>query len=131
MMDCLRSYTLNNGLLVNVINKTSRYFGEYFTVFLELISEIPVKREYFSTDVDFMDACSLLGEKQLYVRQIKKHGVYEKDINAIIEEALKYFEEHSLPYLNHEQFLRKFIIKRFKEEKRKVEIKKLRDKISE
>lgn len=130
-MDCLRSYSLDNGLAVNIINKTYRYFGGYFTVFLELISEIPVKREYFASDEDFENALSLLGEKQIYCKEIKRHGVYEEDINSVIDVTIKYFEENSLPYLNKDQFLKKFILKRFKEEHRKAEIRKLRDKITE
>lgn len=130
-MDCLRSYSLDNGLAVNIINKTYRYFGSYFTVFLELISEIPVKREYFASDEDFENALSLLGEKQIYCKEIKRHSVYEEDISNVIDVTIRYFEENSLPYLNKDQFLKKFILKRFKEEQRKAEIRKLRDKITE
>lgn len=130
-MNIIKKYTLSNGLIIDVFDKTFCYFGEYFTVVLDFFSEIAVKEEYFGNSLEFDTASKLLGKKQNYIRTIKREGVYQTEIDKIKSELIHYFEEHSLDYLKKESFAKKFILKRFKEEQRKSEIKKLRSKLVE
>lgn len=125
-MNLLKKYLLENGLEVKVFDKTYRYFADYFTVLLELKAEVEVREDYFDTNDMFKRAKSLLGEKQNYIRELKREGVYEKDVENVKEELLSNFERHSINYLSRSSFLKKFILKRLKEEERKAEIERLR-----
>lgn len=126
-----KTYNLKNGLTIIIYDRTFLYFGTYYTVFFELVAEVPVKTEYFDNEKDFDEALVLLGDKQYYRREIKKEGVYQEELSKAKEEVLKYLEEHSLNYLGKTTFLEKFIKQRWREEKRKKEIELLREKIVE
>ncbi len=75
-----KKYNLKNALTVVIRDRTYRYFGGYFTVFLELVAAVPVKESYFNTKEEFEEALSLLGEKQKYRKELKKQGVYESNL---------------------------------------------------
>lgn len=129
-MNIIKHYSLSNGLEISIVDRTFRYFGNYFTVFLELEAKVAVKKEYFENSDEFDNAVKLIGREQVYKREIKRQGVVEEELGKIKDEVIKYFEEHSISYLEKETFLKKFIFKRIKEEQRKAEIRKLRDKIA-
>lgn len=127
----IKEFILENRLKVKIFDTTFRYFGGYFTVQLKLMSAVTVMEEYFDVQEEFINAKKLLGEYQYYERNIERRGVFEKDLDNVKAELMSFFEENSIPYLKSPNFLKKFILKRYKEMLRREEIKRLRDKVIE
>lgn len=130
-MNVLRRYELENGLTVYVYDETSRYFCNYFNVSLKLTASIEIVKNIFDCDEIFIEIKELLGDKVKYVRTINKNAVLEDELERVKELIINDFEQNCLPYLSKSSFIKKFILKKFREKKREQEIERLRKELSE
>jgi hypothetical protein len=131
-MTKLKEYKLSNGLTVEILDKTYRYFGDYFFVELELNVCVTVAKNMFDTEDVYTEARGILkNDKPVYKRALTQRGVYEKDMDAAKEKLIKFFEENSLPYLEKPEFPKKFVFGKLKEAKKKLDIQSLREKLGE
>jgi len=128
-LQVLKEYNLKNGLVLKLIDKTYRYFGEYFFIELEAVCEIPSSL----LDIDKLpeEFIPLIPEKLTFKKSLSKKGVYETQLEDEKRFLIENFEKNSLPYLNSESFPYKFYEKELKNIKRKKEIEELRRKLSE
>ncbi|MCX7771193.1 MAG: hypothetical protein N2202_08980 [Proteobacteria bacterium] len=130
MSKILKEYHLSNNLKVTIFDETTRYFCNYFNVILELRVPINIDESLFEEKTEFEEVCNLLGKKLIYSKIITKNAVIETELDKVKEMVIKDFEKNSLPYLEKNSFIRKFILKKLKEKKRELEIERLRRELS-
>lgn len=131
IMSTIREYTLENGLHVRIGDRTTRYFGEYHTVEMELEAFIKTDASLFHTPQEYEKIRYLAGDGFWYRRTLKQRGVYETDLDEIKAMLIYEFEANSLPYLRKQSFLRKFILINVVKKQRALEIERLRSKFNE
>ena len=106
--DTLHKIPLENGLVLEVREKSRRYFGDYFTVNVEIECRVPVDRRFFDDDSSF-EAASRVGKPVSYRRTLRRSGVPSSLVAATKEELFMNFKETALSYLSSQQFPRKMI----------------------
>lgn len=99
--DLIRQIALENGLTVNVFDKTQRYFGDYHHVRLEIVCEVPVPED---------DPAVSFGARSCrYTCDLRRMGVPSADVPAVIEELLSGFSATTLAYLSSPSFPERFV----------------------
>jgi hypothetical protein len=116
----IRSFSLDNKLLIHVYDKTKRYYEGFHLVKLEIVSEVPLVAEYFQNGTDFSEAIKLLGEKVVYRRTIERMGVPYMEIGEAQQRLLQNFETNSLPYFELADFPQKIVFSELTRERKKA-----------
>jgi hypothetical protein len=114
----MRSWHLANGLIVEVVDDTVNYYGDYYNVKLTIKSRVAVKSEYLAPlgqNPHFEKITGMLGPVAEYRREIVKAGVSGKELLASKNHLVDRFEENALVYFEREDFPEKFVRKRFAE----------------
>jgi hypothetical protein len=114
----MRSWHLANGLIVEVVDDTINYYGDYYNVKLTIKSRIAVKSEYLvplAQNPHFEKIAGMLGPVAEYRREIVKAGVPGKELLASKNHLVDKFEENALVYFEREDFPEKFVRRRFAE----------------
>lgn len=118
MSTIVRSWSLANGLTVEVEDDTVNYYGDYYNVRLIIRCPVAVKREHLESSKEnphFDRVVALLGSLAEYRREIVKAGVAGRDVAGVKEYLLQQFEDNALPYFEHEVFPERLVQKRFVE----------------
>lgn len=100
---------LANGLILTITDRTRRYFGDYFTVRLDIDCPIAVDRAFFPDEESFQRASALLRKPLRYSRTLQRSGIASAEVETVREELLRHFRENSLAYLSSPLFIRKLI----------------------
>src|SRR4051794_3678728 len=101
MMDTVvRLRKLDNGLTLEICDRTRRYFGDYFTIKLDLECLVPLDRSFFDDDASYEEAASRVKGPVAFRRTIERRGVPSASITAAREELLRNFEENALRYIS-------------------------------
>lgn len=118
MNPLLKTIPLNNGLTLLFRDETRRYFGDFYTVKVDISCEVPLSEKFFGDQSEFLLAVRLLGEKVLHHRLVVQSGVPSTGIERARENIIINFEAHSLPYLSTADFPRKLVLSKFKKAKK-------------
>jgi len=110
MKNPIRELPLPNGLTVSFYDYTSRYFGDFHRVKMEIICKVPVSAEYFQDRRVFDDARSLLSDEVVYRHNVEQMGVPTTEIETVLQRLMTNFIEHSLPYFASVQFPGKIVL---------------------
>jgi hypothetical protein len=110
MKNLIRELPLPNGLTVSFFDHTSRYFGDFHRVKMEIICNVPVFAEYFEDRSAFDDAKALLSDEVVYKHCVEQMGVPSTEIERVLQRIMTNFIEHSLPYFESAQFPRKMVL---------------------
>lgn len=94
----IRDIPLPTGLTVSFHDQTSRYFGDYYLVKLEIVCKVPVLAGYFTEQGEYDEAGSLLGDEVVYRRSMEQMGVPSTEIERVLNRLMADFEKNSLPY---------------------------------
>jgi hypothetical protein len=112
----MRTWHLANGLVVEVLDETVNYYGDYYNVKLTIICPVAVGTgdlEDLEGTPRFGEVKALLGPSVEYRREIIKAGVAGKDLVVLKNRLVDAFEETALPYFEREDFAAKLVKKRF------------------
>ncbi len=104
----ISSYDIVGGLQAVVSDDTCHYFGGYYQVKLRVSVEVGLSEGWFDSLNTYRDALSRLGERVTFTRTFEKLGVPEQEIGSVRENLLNAFEANLLPYLNRDDFARRF-----------------------
>ena len=110
MKNPIRELPLPNGLTVFFFDHTSRYFGDFHRVKMEIVCKVPVFAVYFEDRRAFDDARSLLSDEVVYKQSVEQMGVPSTEIERVLQRLMTNFIEHSLPYFASAQFPRKMVL---------------------
>lgn len=99
MAACIDTFFLVNGLEFTVFDRTRPYYGDYHRVLLEVVCDVPLHRDFFVSDDDFIDGRHLLGESVRYCRILEKMAVPFSDLQAVRDDLLARFRSQAECYL--------------------------------
>lgn len=106
----IREISLENGLTIRFIDRTHRYYGDFYRVVIEIACDVPLREEYFDNPEEFEAVRKLVGEPQRYRRHLEQMGVPSTEIDRVIDRLIAHFSAHSLPYFNSPYFPRKMFL---------------------
>ena len=109
----VRTITLENGLTINIYDRTKRYYEAFYLVKLEVICEVPLHIDFFATESDFLEAKKLLGDFVVYRRTLEHMGVPSSELDNSKKSLLRNFERNSIPYFAAAHFPQKIVVSEF------------------
>ncbi len=116
----VREHQLPNGLTVTFLDRTRRYYGDFYLVKLEIVCHVPIVPAHFQTEEEYSQALSLLGDEVVYRRTVEQMGVPSTEIERVTGRLMSDFEEHSLPYFSTATFPRKLVVAELGKMKKKM-----------
>jgi hypothetical protein len=124
MQDVLRSDLLANGLRVEFIDASNRYFGDYHRLRIEVRCRIAVTPQLFAAAADpgaeADRARRLLGDHILWVRHLERMGVAGSDLTTTRQEMIESFVRSSFSYLQSQQFASRYVAIQLTERQNRV-----------
>jgi len=113
MKHLIRSVRLDNGLVVEFLDRSNRYFGDYHRIYLEVCCRIPLTIELFRDSADaagkLQDAIGLFGAEALFSRTLEKMGVAGEEVERTRAALIENFMRSTLPYLAAPAFPARFV----------------------
>jgi len=120
-MDILiRTIPLDNGLKLNVYDRTKRYYEAFYLVKLEVICEVPLQMDFFAAESDFLEAKKLLGDTVVYRRTLEHMGVASTELDNSKKSLLRNFEQNAIPYFAVADFPQKIVVSEFIRARKKL-----------
>jgi hypothetical protein len=119
----IKKIPLENGLIIYMYDHTRRYYGDFYRVKIEIVFEIPLTREYFENENEYVDAQKILGKSVSYRRFVEQMGVPSTGIERVQELLIQNFKENSIPYFSSFDFPRKFVLSHYDKSKKRFGIK--------
>ncbi len=125
-----KTLTLDNGLVLQVIDESSNYYADFWNLKVVIRGTVTVRPEYLQdispTNPAEREAKSTVGPEVEYYRELTQIGVREAELEEGISRLLQHFEENSLPYLQHPSFPESMVKKRWRELAKEVRDARLR-----
>lgn len=120
----LKRWTLENGLEVEVWDRSENYWADFWNLKVLVLAKGKVDPEWKKgyKDPCEEEALSEIGDELCYKREIVKVGIKEADLSKEREAVLKSFEANALPYLRHPDFPRRLFLRRLEEVSKKLRI---------
>ena len=109
MKNVIREIPLANGLTVQFVDATRRYFGDYHQVRVEISCEVPLSELLFDDPEACAAALTLLGAKVCYLKKIEHQGVPTLGTADAVQNVIQQFIDHSLSYFSSPGFPRRFV----------------------
>ncbi|WP_432822053.1 hypothetical protein [Trichloromonas sp.] len=113
MEHCLRTEHLANGVRVDFIDRSNRYFGDYHRLRVEVRCRIAVTPQLFAATADPCAEAdrvrSRLGDEVLWVRHLERMGVAGGDLEMVRSEMIDSFVKSSFSYLQSHEFPIRFV----------------------
>lgn len=113
----LKSVILENGLTLQFCDKSRIMVGDRWRIVIVAFLEISVKTAFIGETNDLSISLDeieeLLGESIYFEKKIERSFVDENEKDNTIKDIMESLFATLLPYLNHPQFCRQFIIKEF------------------
>ncbi len=113
----LKSYPLTNGLLVEILDDTRRYYADFHNVKITIRVKVPVREEWLAPFRDgphYAATVKRLLPGVTYVRKIVKAGIEGKRLAAVKEQVVDSFEKNALPYFERDDFPERYALERFR-----------------
>jgi hypothetical protein len=113
----LKNIELPDGITLGVWNLSRIAAGDRWFVRLEVVGDIPIKREYFDmikdADSAFAAAQKRFGSTMRYAYIRKRIFVDQKRKDDVFKELLTTFENNILPYMSKSDFWKKFVVSKY------------------
>lgn len=133
MAEVIRTWSLRNGLKLEVVDLSQNYYGGYWNVKLVVKGRVRVEPPYLDglmADPLAEEARRELGQEVEYRRELTRIGVAEEELEQAKGELLSYFEENALRYMQHEAFPQRFVRRRFEEVLKELRIRRLQEQMA-
>lgn len=113
MEDILRTDHLPNGVCVDFVDFSNRYFGDYHRLQIEVRCRITVTPQLFAASADPCAEAervrSRLGDEVLWVRRLERMGVAGDDLESVRNEMVESFVKSGFAYLKSHDFPVRFV----------------------
>jgi hypothetical protein len=111
--DTLRSVRLDNGLIIEIFDRSNRYFGDYHRVYVEARCRVVLHLDNFAGSADpaaeLQSARAVLGNEVVFVRKLEKMGVAGEAVERTRETLIGSFIRSSLSYMSTPAFPGRFV----------------------
>jgi len=108
METILRNDQLDNGVLLEFVEDSNRYFGDYYRLNIEVRCRIAIDAALFPHAVDPAGEArrvrGLLGEELTWTRRLERMGVATADLPVVRAELIESFATSTYPYLRSPEF---------------------------
>ena len=104
MKEPLRTIILGNGLVVRFFDRTGHYYGGFFHVAVVAECTVELRPEHFSSDLEFHDAVSHLGDTVTYEQRLERMGVRSEEVGKVRDILIERFLESARGYLTSPEF---------------------------
>jgi hypothetical protein len=115
-----RVLRLDNGLILEIYDRSNRYYGDYHRVHLEVRSRLPLDPPLFSDEDDPQQACrwarQRFGEELLETRILERMGVQGKEVGEVRDALVESFLTANLPYLRRADYPSRLVARRLAEQ---------------
>jgi hypothetical protein len=98
----METFEFSNGVVVEVLDKTSVLSGDLFMVHLEFSTVV----ELGAQDAELRHYCP--SGKLKMTRVIKKSAVHERDLHGVRADLKESFLNTNRPYMEHPKFISRF-----------------------
>ncbi len=105
----MKKCVLGDGVVAEIVDATTHYFGGYYHVKVEVHAELPLSSGEFEDSSCHEAARLLLGDPVLFVRELERMAVPGPDVETVRFQLVEAFEQTMLPYLSHPDFPGRFI----------------------
>lgn len=123
----LKRWTLKNGLELEALDLSENYWADFWNLRIQIVGRVKVDPSLIPFEDPLAEeALKALGDEVTYLREITKVGVREEELQQQRRKVLLTFEQNALPYLQHPDFPRRFLLRRFEETLKKMKIEKMR-----
>lgn len=116
---CIETLSLNDGLKLEIWDKSRVIAGDWWLVQLEGRIDVPLRIEFFDAVPEKERALSILeavlGPTLCYRFVRKQHFVDENLKDEVFQGFLERFKQDVLSYLRHPDFPRRFALTRYRE----------------
>ena len=120
MADLYRHIVLANGLAINFYDHTTRYYGDFHLVKLDLVCEIDLASLAGKINVSMEELTRFLGERVSYHRVLEQMGVPGTEIERVKERLVADFEQHSIAYFSTSSFPEKLVLAELRKARRRL-----------
>lgn len=117
-MELLRTEILANGLVVEFLDESNRYFGDYWRVKLEVRCRISVEAVFSSGEAQKEQALALLGKEAVFTRTLEKMGVSSAELENTRKGMVDHFLANAGAYLGSPEFPGRFVRQQLAEKKK-------------
>lgn len=117
-MKPFRTEVLPNGLTLDFVDGSNRYFGDYWRVALEVRCRIPLCHALPPDDPDIDQARALLGETLLFTRSLEKMGVAGEEVTSVRTAMVEHFLSSAGAYMATPVFPGSFVRQQLAEKRR-------------
>lgn len=113
----VETLSLNNGLKLQILDRSKIIAGDRWLVRLEAVVVIPLQEEYSGTlsEKEFSLLQKTLGHELHYRFFREKHFVDQDRKDEVFQHFLETFKKDTLGYLHHPDFARRFVLSRYRE----------------
>jgi hypothetical protein len=115
----MRVLRLDNGLILEIYDRSNRYYGDYHRVHLEVRSRLPLEPDLFSGEEDPQQACrrarQRFGEDLQETRTLERMGVGGKGVAQVRDTLVESFLTANLPYLRRADYPARLVARRLAE----------------
>ena len=98
----METIKLNNGIILEIIDKSSVLSGDLYMVHLEITTVAALEKE----DAELRHYCP--SGKLKMTRVIKKSAVHERDLQGVRADLKESFLNTNRPYMEHPKFISRF-----------------------
>ncbi len=105
----IQTISLKSGLCITLSDETRHYFGGYYHVRILARCNVPIVKDHFDNESEFLDARNKLGDSVRFERLLEKMAVPESDVVAVRDQLLEAFNNTTVDYLSSPDFERKFV----------------------
>lgn len=121
-MRLLEKMSLKNGLTLEFWDESRKLAGDRWYVGLRACIEVPVPDELEGEDLKeaLRTMNEALGGKVFYQHLMERHFVAEGEVMGALDGLKKAFLEHSLSYLSHFDFAKRFVMAKAGELKKRA-----------
>lgn len=108
METILRNDQLDNGVRLEFVEDSNRYFGDYYRLRIEVRCRVAIVPALFpeaaDPDGEARRIRGLLGEELTWTRHLERMGVATADLPVVRAELLESFATSTYPYLRSPEF---------------------------
>ncbi len=113
MEQILRTDHLANGVRIDFIDGSNRYFGDYHRLRIEIRCRIAVTPQLFAAAADPCAEADRvrgrLGDEVLWTRHLERMGISSADLETVRNAMIESFVKSSFSYLQSPQFSSRFV----------------------
>ncbi|MFC1829354.1 hypothetical protein ACFL0O_07075 [Thermodesulfobacteriota bacterium] len=119
----IKTMNLENHIPLHFYDTSRKMAGDRWLVSLIVQMEIPVSEAMISGDRPSIEngenARQVLGEKVVFEQTRRRIFVDEKEKESVLEELIDQFQKSTLRYISRELFLKQYVLKVYREERKK------------